>query len=126
MKKTAINSKQKGSAGERELALKLREYGYDARRSVQYNGREGQADVVGLPFLHAEVKRVEKLNLYKAMEQAGRDAKNGDRPTVFHRRNRGKWLVTMELERFMELYTGFLENGKSAEKNPGEGRGNHG
>ena len=99
-----INSKRKGSAGERELANKLKEYGYDARRSVQYNGKDGQADVLGLPHIHIEAKRVERLNLYDAMEQAKRDAKNGDKPAVFHRRNRGNWLVTMELDSFMEIY----------------------
>ena len=99
-----INSRQKGKTGELELANKLKEYGYDARRSVQYNGKDGQADVLGLPHIHIEAKRVERLNLYDAMEQAKRDAKNGDKPTVFHRRNRGNWLVTMELDSFMEIY----------------------
>ena len=100
-----INSRQKGKTGELELACKLKEYGYDeAKRSVQYNGKDGQADVIGLPHIHIECKRVEKLNLYDAMEQAKRDAKNGDKPTVFHRKNRCNWLVTMELDDFMELY----------------------
>ena len=99
-----INSRQKGKAGELELANKLKEYGYETKRSVQYNGKDGQADVVGLPNIHIEVKRVEQLNLYNAMDQAKRDAKNGDFPTVFHRKNRCNWLVTMELEDFMEIY----------------------
>lgn len=99
-----INSRQKGKAGELELARKLKEYGYDARRSVQYNGKDGQADVLGLPHIHIEAKRVERLNLYDAMDQAKRDAKNGDKPAVFHRKNRSNWLVTMELENFMEIF----------------------
>lgn len=103
----AINSKRKGSAGERELANKLKEYGYDTRRSVQYNGQNGQADVIGLPDIHCEIKRVEKLNIYNAVDQAKRDAKNGDFPTVFHRKNRSNWLVTMELEDFMKIYEGY-------------------
>ena len=103
----AINSKRKGAVGENELANKLKEYGYETRRSVQYNGKDGQADVLGLPSIHIECKRVEKLNLYDAMEQAKRDAKNGDKPTVFHRKNRCNWLVTMELDDFMELYEGY-------------------
>ena len=103
----AINSRQKGKTGELELAHKLKEYGYNASRSVQYNGKDGQADVLGLPSIHIECKRVEKLNLYDAMEQAKRDAKNGDKPTVFHRKNRCNWLVTMELDDFMELYKGY-------------------
>lgn len=99
-----INSKRKGKTGELELAKKLKEYGYDTKRSVQYNGKDGQADVVGLPHIHCEVKRVEKLNLYDAMEQAKRDAKHGDLPAVFHRKNRCNWMVTMELTDFMKIY----------------------
>ena len=108
----AINSKVKGAEGERELAHKLKEYGYDAKRSVQYNGKDGQADVVGLPHIHCEIKRVERLNVYDAIDQAKRDAKNGDKPTVFHRKNRREWLVTMPLDSFMELYGGYRDNNR--------------
>ena len=105
----AINSKRKGAKGEIELAHKLEEYGYNARRSVQYNGKDGQADVIGLPHIHVEVKRVEKLNIYDAIAQAIRDAKNGNLPAVFHRKNRCNWLVTMELDDFMKLYKAYEE-----------------
>ena len=105
----AINSKRKGAVGEVELAHKLKEYGYDAKRSVQYNGKDGQADVIGLPHIHVEVKRVEKLNIYDAIAQAKRDAKNDDKPAVFHRKNRCNWLVTMELDKFMEIYKAYEE-----------------
>ena len=108
----AINSKQKGKTGELELARKLKEYGYDAKRSVQYNGKDGEADVVGLPHIHCEVKRVEKLNIYDAIEQAKRDAKGDNKPAVFHRKNRCNWLVTMELDSFMELYAGYIDNNR--------------
>ena len=100
------NSKAKGSAGERELARKLREYGYDCRRGQQYSGANGDADVVGLPRIHIECKRVERLNLYDAMAQAKHDARTGELPAVFHRRNNCKWLVTMELDDWMSLYNG--------------------
>ena len=86
-----INSKRKGVAGERELARKLREYGYDCRRGQQYSGIEGE-DVVGLPGIHIECKRVERLNIYDAMDQAKRDSlKDGlplgyNLPAVFHRK----------------------------------------
>lgn len=33
-----MNSRNKGASGERELANKLKEYGYDARRGQQYCG----------------------------------------------------------------------------------------
>ena len=103
-----INSRRKGAEGERQLAHVLEEYGYKTRRSVQYNGKDGQADVIGLPNIHVEVKRVEKLNIYDAINQAKRDAKNGDIPTVFHRKNRCNWLVTMELNEFMTFYECFM------------------
>ena len=106
----AVNGKRKGKTGELELAHKLKEYGYAAARSVQYNGKDGQADVLGLPHIHIECKRVEKLNIYDAIDQAKRDAKDGDKPTVFHRKNRCNWLVTMELDEFMELYKGYTNN----------------
>ena len=61
------NSRAKGCRGEREIAKILREYGYEARRGQQYSGFNGDADVVGLPGYHIEVKRVENLNLDKAI-----------------------------------------------------------
>lgn len=99
-----MNSRNKGAAGERELAAVLREYGFDARRGQQYCGANGDADVVGLPGVHIECKRVEKLNIDNAMEQAISDSKNDEMPAVFHRKNRKKWLVTISLEDFMKLY----------------------
>ena len=47
-----MNSRQKGARGERELASKLREYGYNTRRGQQYSGANGDADVVGLTGVH--------------------------------------------------------------------------
>jgi Holliday junction resolvase len=103
-----MNSKQKGARGERELSSKLKEYGYETRRGQQYCGANGDADVVGLPGIHIECKRVERLNLYDAMSQAKSDAKNNEIPTVFHRKDRCKWLVTMELEDWIKLYREFV------------------
>ena len=104
-----MNSRDKGARGERELANKLKEYGYDCRRGQQYSGSNGDADVVGLPKLHIECKRVERLNLYDAMAQANHDAKADELPTVFHRKNNAKWLVTMSLDSFMKLYKAYFE-----------------
>lgn len=99
-----MNSRQKGAAGERELARILREYGYNTRRGQQYNGANGDADVVGLPGIHIECKRVERLNLREAMEQAFRDALPGEMPAVFHRKNCEPWKVTMLLDDWLKLY----------------------
>lgn len=97
-------SREKGKRGERELAGILREYGYDARRGQQYAGANGDADVVGLPGIHIECKRVERLDLDGAMAQSRHDALPGEIPAVFHRKDRSPWLVTMTLEHFMLLY----------------------
>lgn len=101
-----MNSRQKGAAGERELAEKLREYGYQARRGQQFSGANGDADVVGLPGYHIECKRVEKLNIDEAMAQSVRDARENEVPIVCHRKNRKDWLVTIRLEDFMEVLNG--------------------
>ncbi len=98
------NSRAKGAKGERELARKLREYGYDCRRGQQYSGANGDADVVGLEGIHIECKRVERLNIEDAIAQAKRDAREGELPAVFHRKNNHEWLVTMPLPDWMRMY----------------------
>ena len=100
----AINSKQKGARGERQLANKLKEYGFDCRRGCQYNGSDGSADVIGLPNIHIECKFVEALSLYKALSQAKGDAKDGDMPVVMHRKNNCEWVVIQPLETWIEMY----------------------
>lgn len=99
-----MNSREKGKRGELELAKKLREYGYDVRRGVQYCGANGDADVIGLPGVHIECKRVEKLNLYDAIAQSKADSRDGELSTVMHRKNDCKWLVTMELGDWIKIY----------------------
>lgn len=100
------NSRAKGAAGERELAKKLREFGVNARRGQQYSGANGDADVVGLEGVHIECKRVEKLNINRAMQQSMDDAREDELPVVMHRKNRQRWLVTMTLDDFMDLWQG--------------------
>ncbi len=111
------NSKQKGKRGELELAAVLRDHGLPARRGVQYCGKqeEGQADLVGLPGIHVECKRTERLDLEGAMAQATRDSKEDDLPAVFHRKSRRGWLVTMRLSDWLKIY------GLGTGDGPGEG-----
>jgi len=101
---TMVNSRDKGARGERELAGVLRDYGYESRRGQQFSGANGDADVVGLPGIHIECKRVERLSIYDAVAQAKHDARDGEVPAVFHRKNDCKWLVTMELDDWMNMY----------------------
>lgn len=78
-------------------------------------GLDGE-DVVGLDYIHIEVKRVQALNLDEAMEQAKRDSKDNQMPAVFHRKNNKKWKVTMELEDWIKLYNEYYLSMKLKEK----------
>lgn len=100
-------SREKGKRGEREIAGILREHGYsEARRGVQYSGRTGAADVIGLPGWHIEVKRVEHFNLISAAAQAQLDARAGERWVVFHRPSRKPWIAVLPEQTFKELAGG--------------------
>lgn len=104
------SSQIKGAAGERELAALLRQYGYDIQRGGFVFGNV--PDLVGLPGIHIECKRVQSLNIDCAMDQSIRDAAkfHDGFPAVFHRKNheagtsKGKWKVTMLLDDWLEIY----------------------
>lgn len=99
------SSQRKGRAGELELCCLLNAHGIPAQpgQAVSYGATP---DITGVPGIHPEVKRVEKLNVHAALAQAVRDSeKFGDGvPVVFHRRNRQEWLCTMRLEDFLQFY----------------------
>lgn len=104
-----INSKNKGARGEREFVQFCKKHGFlEARRGQQYSGIEGE-DIVGLPFIHVEVKfygKKEDLNIQKALEQAIKNA-NEKIPIVAWKINyqRG-WNITMRTMDFVKLFTG--------------------
>lgn len=106
-KKPKVNSRRKGKVGELEASHLFQEYGYGARRGQQFSGLQGDADVVGVPYLHLEIKRVQTLNLDKAMEQSVRDAREEEIPIVMHRKDRQPWRVTLGFEDFMKLYQAY-------------------
>ena len=114
-----VNSRQKGARGERQWRDELRANGYMARRGQQFSGSPDSPDVVcdSLPWVHFEVKAVERLNIEDAMEQARRDSQRAeDRgprterrvPVVAHRRSFRRWLVTMDAETFFQFLRGTL------------------
>lgn len=94
-----INSRAKGARFEREVAEWFRYTSLDpeARRGQQFAGGTDSPDVVlpNMDWLHIEAKHVEKLNIYKAMEQAKRDAGEGKISTVFMRKNGEEMLVVI-------------------------------
>ena len=108
-----INSKAKGKRFELQLAHKLQEYGFEARRTAQYCGNTGDAsDVVGLPGIHIEAKHQETMRLYDWIEQAKHDAdlsNDNILPAVFHKKSRAEILVTMTFEDFMKVYRVYEE-----------------
>ena len=98
------SSQRKGTHAERELVGILQQYGYQVERggSDTYGTIP---DLIGLPGIHIECKRVERLNVPEAMKQAVRDPERfrDGSPTVFHRRDREPWLVTMLLSDWIVL-----------------------
>ena len=98
-------SQKKGRRAELELAKILQDHGIPAEpgKAVSFGATP---DLTGIPDIHAEVKRVENLNLYRAMDQSIKDAdKFGDgAPSVFHRKNRRPWMVTMLLDDWLDLF----------------------
>ena len=101
-----MNSRDKGKRGEREIAQRYAELGFDSKRTAQLQAggdHHGVADVSGVPGIHIEVKRVESLNIWKALEQSERDAADGNIPTVHFRRNRTDWYVALPFADFARL-----------------------
>lgn len=122
-----MNSKNKGSRGERLLAKELQKYGYDAHRTAQFRGSADSPDVVGLDGIHIECKFYKDPLTWaqkeQFMQQAVRDSEGKSTPVVFHKANRKEWevtmrgypvgsetgtmLITMRLSDFMKWYGGW-------------------
>ena len=107
-----MNSRTKGKRGELEAAHILKKHGYDTRRGQQFAGINGDADVVGLPYIHLEIKRVEKLNIDDALQQSIRDARDTEVPVVMHRTNRTEWKVTMLFDDLIKMYKAWEKDKK--------------
>lgn len=98
----SATERRKGAGGEREVAKLLTEAGFPCVR----NGRNGvTSDDLrhGIPGVHIEVKRRERLNVSAAMAQASRDA-DGRSPIVVHRRSHEPWLATVQLSDLLEWW----------------------
>ena len=98
------NSRQKGKRGELEFAKVLTSLGIDARRSQQYAGNEGTADLkTCIPGLHVEVKRRATIGAARFMDQAERDCLPNDLPIVALREDRGSWMVLVKAQELPRL-----------------------
>ena len=118
------NGRQKGKRGELELCAELRALlNINVRRSVQYCGDSGDSDLIAeeAPGLFIECKRVEHLQLDKAVEVAVEQCK-GKVPAIFHKRNRKDWLVTVrlsDLRAFVKVMSETLSQGGCHEQGEG-------
>ena len=99
------NSRQKGKRGELDAADALRRlFSWTARRTQQFKGTSDSSDVevAETPDAFWEVKREERLNVFKAMDTAVAEA-GPKLPVLMHRRNRTDWLVTVRLTDLVRL-----------------------
>lgn len=108
--------REKGKRGERELAAINRDLGFsDSRRGQQFHGGGDSPDVTGVPGIHLEVKRVEKLMLWPSLDQAGRDSADDEIPVVAHRPNGRDWIAILDYRTFMGMYKELLDLREAAE-----------
>lgn len=103
--KRKINSRAKGARGERAWRDVLRANGFMARRGQQFCGSPDSPDVIceALACLHWEVKNVEKLNIWDALDQARRDAGPSALGVVAFTRNNWPFYVAMRDEIFFRI-----------------------
>lgn len=96
-----IDSRQKGIRFEQEIAAFLRPVYPDAHRGIQSRGEEA-ADVV-IPDFWIECKRKRAPDIRAAFEQAQVGRLFGKIPLVITRKDRGRTLVTMDLDCLVEM-----------------------
>jgi Holliday junction resolvase len=95
------HSRQKGLAGEREVARAWQAAGFEVR------GLEGGGDHLivcrrGL-VLHSEVKRAERLKLPEWLRQLEAEAPPGSVPVLTFRQNHTEWTAALPLAELIEL-----------------------
>lgn len=98
------SQQRKGRVAELQLCRLLQSYGIPAEpgQAVSFGSTP---DITGIPHVHAEVKRTEKMRMNEWLDQAQRDAARfGGCPAIFHRSNRRPWTVTMLLTDWIAIY----------------------
>jgi Holliday junction resolvase len=99
---SGTRSRDRGKRGEREIVRILHEEGYEAFRGWQAAGPT-EADIVSnFPF-HLEVKYVENLNIYRAIQQAHGDSKGLKPYAVIFRKSNSRWHAAIDLAHFIKL-----------------------
>lgn len=98
-----MNARAKGTRGEQEIARFYRALGYGAVRVPNSGGLDVPGDVIGVPGIHIEIKRAERLRLWEGLAQAERDAPENTIPTLHFRRDRDIWWVAIPLGDFARM-----------------------
>jgi Holliday junction resolvase len=100
--------RNKGAAGERELAGILKDHlGFEVKRNLG-QARDG-ADDITIQKFRIEVKRQERLQVDKWSEQVESCSKSGEIPILAYRRNGQPWRVCLRLDDFIPLMRDALE-----------------
>ena len=102
-----MNSRTKGANYERKIAKRLSDfYKIELRRTPLSGGMDWKGDILPvfgeIPY-HIECKKVEKLNIWKALEQAEKDCPEDKIPIVIFTRNRTEDYVAIKLEDFLRI-----------------------
>ena len=98
-----INSRRKGAKGETEFIKNhLAPHWPEAKRNLDQFGAD-KRDCLEVAGIHWQIKRTEKLELWKAINQAETEAAATDTPVVAFRRNRSKWYCIMDADEFVAL-----------------------
>jgi len=117
-----VNSRRKGVHGELEASHFLTAlFDLPVRRGQQYAGGHDSADIFGLPGIHVEVKRTERLSLYEAINQAKQDAGADEVPLVLHRRNRKEWLAIVPADDLINLTTAIVRLARDGQRDKRSG-----
>jgi Holliday junction resolvase len=100
--------RNKGAAGERELAGILKDHlGFEVKRNLG-QARDG-ADDITIQKFRIEVKRQERLQVDKWSEQVESCSKSGEIPILAYRRNGQPWRICLKLDDFIPMLRDALE-----------------
>ena len=97
-------SRDKGKRTERAAAAAwTKTTGNPARRSSQFCGQDGTADLIATDGVHIEVKARKSIAALRFYDQAKHDAKPGNVPIVLMKEDRGDFFLIVRLDQLQEL-----------------------
>lgn len=107
-------ARTKGGSAEREIVAKLQAAGFLGARRNFRSGANGGGDVVGVPDVHLEVKRQERVCVWEWIQQAEHDAFPTDVAIVAFRRSRSSWYGIVDFDVLVGLLAELRELRRAA------------